>query len=175
VKRTVGIPVALKLSPYFTALGNLARRLDAARVDGLILFNRFYQPDIDLSSLTIAPRLELSTDAELRLRLQWTALLHGRVKASLAITGGVATPADGIKAVLAGADGVQIVSASLRHGPGYFAVMREALSEFMEVRGFAALEAMKGRVSFADTEDPASFQRANYIRTLQEWSDQHTA
>jgi dihydroorotate dehydrogenase (fumarate) len=170
LKRTLRIPVALKLSPYFTALGNLARRLDQAHVDGLILFNRFYQPDIDIRTMTIAPRLELSTRAELRLRLQWTALLRGRVHASLAITGGVATPADGVKAVLAGADAVQIVSAVLRHGPSYFAVMREGLAAFMDGHHFDSLAAMKGRVSFAATEDPAAFQRANYIRTLQAWA-----
>lgn len=170
LKRALRIPVALKLSPYFTALGNLARRLDQAGADGLILFNRFYQPDIDVSTLRITPRLELSTRAELRLRLQWAALLHGRIRASIAITGGVATPTDGVKAVLAGADAVQIVSAVLRHGPTYFTVMREGLARYMDVRGFDTLAGIKGRVSFADADDPASFQRANYIRTLQMWA-----
>jgi dihydroorotate dehydrogenase (fumarate) len=170
LKRALRIPVAFKLSPYFTALGNLARRLDAAGVDGLVLFNRFYQPDIDLATLTIAPRLELSTNAELRLRLQWTALLHRRIRASLAITGGVSAPEDGIKAVLAGADAVQLVSALLTHGPAHLARMRDGLTAFMQERGFASVTAMKGSVSFAETEDPAGFQRANYIRTLQAWT-----
>ena len=169
LKRTLRIPVAMKLSPYFTALGNLAKRLDEAAVDGLVLFNRFYQPDIDLQTLTIAPRLELSTSSELRLRLQWTALLRGRVRTSLAVTGGVATPADGVKAVLAGADAVQLVSAVLQHGPAYFAVMREGLEQFMTQHEFDSVTRMKGLVSFKDTEDPATFQRANYIRTLQSW------
>lgn len=175
LKRSLRIPIALKLSPYFTALGNVARRLDAAGVDGLILFNRFYQPDIDVTTTTVVPRLELSTAAELRLRLQWTALLRGRVKASLAITGGVATPIDGVKAVLAGADAVQIVSAILRHGPTYFQAMREGLVRYMEERGLDTLSAVKGRVSFAEMEDPAAFQRANYIRTLQSWAADHAA
>ena len=169
LKRTLRIPVAMKLSPYFTALGNLARRLDEAAVDGLVLFNRFYQPDIDLPTLTIAPRLELSTSSELRVRLQWTALLRGRVRASLALTGGVATPEDGVKAVLAGADAVQLVSAVLQHGAAYFAVMREGLEQFMTQQEFDSVTRMKGVGSFMDTEDPATFQRANYIRTLQSW------
>lgn len=173
MKRAVRIPVALKLSPYFTALGHLAHRLDEAQVDGLILFNRFYQPDIDLDTLTITPRLELSTRAELPLRLQWIALLHGRVRASLALTGGVASPADGVKGVLAGADAVQIVSAVLRDGPAFFGVMRDQLMAFMQAREFASVEAMKGRVSFAEIDDPMLFQRASYIRTLQSWSHAH--
>jgi dihydroorotate dehydrogenase (fumarate) len=170
LKRALRIPIAMKLSPYFTAMGNLARRLDQAGVDGLILFNRFYQPDIDLRTLTIAPRLELSTDAELRLRLQWTALLRGRVKASLAITGGVAAPSDALKAVVAGADAVQLVSAILRNGPACFGAMRAELVRFMEAHQFGTMSEVTGCVSFAATEDPASFQRANYIRTLQEWA-----
>ncbi len=173
LKRTLRIPVALKLSPYFTALGHVVRRLDEAGIDGLVLFNRFYQPDIDIDTMTIVPRLELSSSAELRLRLQWTALLRDRVKASLAITGGVATPADGVKAILAGADGVQLVSAVLRHGPQYFAVMREGLVRYMEEHGIEQLVALKGRVSFAEVADANAFQRANYIRTLQSWAAEH--
>ena len=169
LKRALRLPIALKLSPYYTAFGNLARRLDQARVDGLVLFNRFYQADIDLASLTAAPHLELSSPSELRLRLQWTALLHKRVKTSLAVTGGVRTPDDGIKAVLAGADAVQVVSAVLQRGPRCFTELRVGLSQFMEEREFASVSAMKGRVSFADMEDPAAFQRASYIRTLQSW------
>lgn len=175
LKRALRIPIALKLSPYFTALGNMARRLDSAGADGLIIFNRFYQPDIDVARMKIAPRLELSTRAELRLRLQWTALLRGRLKASLAITGGVATPTDGVKSVLAGADAVQIVSAVLRHGPAYFHVMREGLARYMDVHDLQSVTDMKGRVSFADVQDPAAFQRANYIRTLQSWHADRTA
>jgi len=165
--------VAFKLSPYFTALGNVARRLDDAGVDGLILFNRFYQPDINLETLTIEPRLELSTPAELRLRLQWAALLRGRIRASIGLTGGVMLPEDGIKAVLAGSDAVQMVSAILRDGPAHFGVMRDGLEAFMQAHDLTSVEALKGRVSFAATEDPAAFQRATYIRTLQSWSLAH--
>ncbi len=173
LKRVLRIPVALKLSPYFTALGNVARRLDDAGVDGLLLFNRFYQPDINLETLTIEPRLELSTPAELRLRLQWAALLRGRIHASIGLTGGVMQPADGIKAVLAGSDAVQMVSAILRNGPAHFGVMRDGLAAFLTERGATSVEAIKGSVSFAATADPAAFQRAMYIRTLQSWSLEH--
>jgi dihydroorotate dehydrogenase (fumarate) len=170
LKLLLRIPVAMKLSPYFTAFGNLARRLDEAGADGLVLFNRFYQPDVDLNALTIGPNLQLSTSDELRLRLEWVALLHHRVKASLAVTGGVGSVNDGIKAVLVGADAVQMVSAVLRYGPGFVAVMRAGLQDFAERREFESVSAMKGRVSFAATDDPVAFQRAHYIRTLQSWT-----
>ncbi len=173
LKRALHVPVAFKLSPYFTALGNVAHRLDDAGVDGLILFNRFYQPDINLETLTIEPRLELSTPDELRLRLQWTALLHGRIRASIGLTGGVMRPEEGIKAVLAGSDAVQMVSAILRNGTDYFGVMRDGLAAFLQEHGATSVGAMKGSVSFAAAEDPAAFQRATYIRTLQSWSLEH--
>ena len=173
LKRVLQIPVAFKLSPFFTALGNVARRLDDAGVDGLVLFNRFYQPDINLQTLTIEPRLELSTQAELRLRLQWAALLHGRVHASIGLSGGVMQPSDGIKAVLAGSDAVQMVSAILRHGASHFHTMRDGLAAFMQEHGASSVAALTGSVSFAATEDPAAFQRATYIRTLQSWSLDH--
>ena len=171
LKRLVRIPVAVKLSPYFTALGNLARRLDEAGVDGLVLFNRFYQPDIDLETLTLAPHLELSTAAELPLRLQWAALLRGHIRASIAVTGGVSVPTDGVKALLAGADAVQVVSTLLRKGPACFAEMRKGLEQFMDTRGFVRVEGLKGVASLAWAEDPAAFQRASYIRTLHGWKE----
>lgn len=170
MKRALRIPVAMKLSPYFTAPANLARRLDEAGVDGLVLFNRFYLPDIDITRLTMAPRIDLSTRAELPLRLHWTALLRGRVRASLALSGGIATPADGAKALLAGADVVQMVSAVLRDGPGLFGRMREWLATFMGGHGFDSVADLKGRVSFSATDDPASAERAAYLKTLQSWT-----
>lgn len=169
MKHALRIPVAMKLSPHFTAPGNLVRRLDEAHVDGLVLFNRSYLPDIDLASLSMVPRIELSTHAELPLRLHWIALLHGRVRASLALTGGVATPADGVKALLTGADAVQMVSAVLRDGPGLFGRMRDWLATFMAGRGFTAVSELKGRVSFSATDDPAAVERAGYLKTLQSW------
>ena len=135
LKRIIRIPLAVKLGPFFTAFGNVARQLDKAGADGLVIFNRFYQPDVDVETLATVPRVELSTSAELLLRLRWLAALHGRVRCSLAVTGGVAAPIDGIKAILAGADAVQLVSAILRNGPGYFAKMRDGLAEWLEGRG----------------------------------------
>ena len=115
----------MKLSPFFTAFSNVARELDRAGANGLVIFNRFLQPDIDIRHLAVWPRLELSDGTELLLRLRWLASLRGHVRCSLAVTGGVATPNDGIKAILAGADVVQMVSSILRHGPSYFTSMRE--------------------------------------------------
>ncbi len=169
LKDALRIPVAVKLSPFYTAFGNVARQLDRAGADGLVLFNRFYQPDIDVQRLSAAPTLELSRNDELRLRLRWLAILHGRVKASLALTGGIETPADGIKAILAGAHVVQLVSAVLRHGPDYFGAMRQGLVRWMEWQEMRTLDDMRGRVSLASVADAAAFERAHYIRALQSW------
>jgi dihydroorotate dehydrogenase (fumarate) len=164
------IPIAVKLSPYFTAFANLARELERAGASGLVLFNRFFQPDIDTRHLTAWPRLELSTSAELLVRLRWLAILRGHLRCSLAVTGGVLTPNDGIKALLAGADAVQMVSAILRYGPSYFGAMRDELRRWMESLEFGRLEDVRGRVSLATTEAPWAFERAQYVRTLSGWS-----
>ncbi len=164
------IPLAIKLSPFFTAFGSVARSLDEAGARGLVLFNRFLQPDIDIRHVAVWPRLELSSSDELLLRLRWLAILHGRVTCSLAATGGVATPNDGIKAILAGADAVQMVSAILRHGPSYFTLMRDELRRWMETSGFSSVGDFRGRLSLAKTEDPSAFERAQYIRTISGWS-----
>ena len=170
LKSVLKIPIAVKLSPFFTAFANLARQLDLAGADALVLFNRFYQPDIDIKTSATVPRLELSTSHELLLRLRWVALLHGRVRPALAITGGVATPNDGIKALLAGADAVQMVSAIMRHGPAYLSAMREGLEHWMEWNKLEGLEQMRGTASLNRTADRAAYERANYIRTLQSWN-----
>jgi len=169
VKRIIKIPLAIKLSPFFTAFANVAHQIDEAGADGLVLFNRFYQPDIDIRTMKVVPRLELSTSAELSLRLRWTAILSGRVRASLAITGGVAAPQDGIKAVLAGADVVQMVSALMHHGPSYVAVMRRSLEQWLEWHNMGSLAEARGCLSHRGTQDPAAYERANYIRTIQSW------
>ncbi len=167
----VNLPIAVKLSPFFTAMGHVAHALDRAGAAGLVLFNRFYQPDINLGDLTVVPTLELSTSSELLLRLRWTAILHARIRASIAATGGVATAADGIKALLAGANAVQMVSAILRHGPPYFSVMRDGLAQWMEARGFASLHEINGLLSLAKMPDPDAFERANYLRMLHSWRE----
>ncbi len=169
LKQYLKIPIAVKVSPFFAAFGNVARQLDKAGADGIVIFNRFYQPDIDLTTMAPVPRVELSTSAELRLRLRWLAILHGRVRPSLVVTGGVATSDDGVKALLAGADAVQVVSALLRHGPAYFSVLRDGLERWMERHGLDRLDDVRGRASLKHTTDPAAFERANYIRTLQSW------
>jgi len=165
----IAIPVAVKLTPYYTAFGHLAAALDGAGVAGLVLFNRFYQSNVDTRTMELVPQAELSTNAELPLRLHWLALLHGRVRASLAASGGVATADDGIKALLAGADAVQLVSALLRHGPGHVAVMRQGLERWLEWQHIDSVTSMIGRASFQAHPDPASLERAHYIRTLQSW------
>jgi dihydroorotate dehydrogenase (fumarate) len=169
LKRVLKIPVAVKLLPFFTAIGHLARQLDAAGADGLVLFNRFYQPDIDIRTMTVTPQAELSTNAELLLRLRWAAILYGRIRPSIAVTGGIATPDDGIKALLAGADAVQMVSALLRHGPQVVATMRQALERWMTWHKVDRLDAIRGAVSLRATTDRGSFERAQYIRTLHSW------
>lgn len=169
LKNELRIPLAVKLSPFFTAFGNLARDLDRRHIDGLVLFNRFLQPDIDVQHLAVWPHLDLSDENELLLRLRWLAILRGRIKCSLAVTGGVATPNDGIKAILAGADAVQMVSAILRHGPSYFALMRAELRRWMESFEFADLQTVRGRLSLQNTESPEAFERAQYLRTISGW------
>ncbi len=169
LKRDLRIPVAVKLSPFFTAFGNMASRLDQAGADALVMFNRFYQPDIDTRTMTASPTLELSRRSELLLRLRWIAILHGRVRPSLALTGGVETWDDGIKAILAGAHVVQMVSALLRHGPSFLTTMTAKLREWMEWYRMPSVDVMRGRVSLEHAPDPGDFERANYIRTLHRW------
>ncbi len=170
LKLALRIPVAIKLSPFFTAFGHLARHLDEAGADGLVIFNRFYQPDIDIRTISVQTNLQLSTNSELLVRLRWLAILHGRIRASLAVTGGIETPHDGVKALLAGADIVQTVSALLRHGPGFLKTMREGLESWMEWHHLDSLDAVRGKLSLEHAADPSAFERANYIRTLHFWN-----
>ncbi len=169
LKRALRIPVAIKLSPFFSAFANLAGRLDKAGADGLVLFNRFYQPDIDIETMTAGPRLELSRSSELLLRLRWLAILHGRIRPSLALTGGVQTGGDAVKGILAGAHAVQMVSAILRHGSGHLTKVVEQVAAWMERHQVSSVDEMRGRVSLQNSADPANFERANYIRTLHRW------
>jgi len=167
--RVLSIPVAVKLSPFFAAFGNIAHRVDEAGAEGIVLFNRFYQPDIDTTTLQASPHVQLSTSDELLLRLRWLAILFGHLHASLAATGGVALPNDGVKAILAGADAVQMTSAILRNGPAYVTLMRRHLEDWMDAHDIAVLDDMRGLVSLQHTTNPAAFERANYIRSLQSW------
>ena len=170
LKESLRIPVAVKLSPFFSAFANMATRLDQAGADGLVLFNRFYQPDIDIESLTAGPTLALSRSSELLLRLRWLAILHGRVRPSLALTGGVQTWEDAVKGILAGAHAVQMVSAILRHGPEHLTRVVKEVPAWMERHQVSSVDDMRGRVSLQTSIDPANFERANYIRALHQWT-----
>jgi dihydroorotate dehydrogenase (fumarate) len=168
VKGSVKVPVAVKLSPFYSSIGNFARRLDEAGADALVLFNRFYQPDIDVEEQELL-RVNLSSPAELLLRVRWIGALSGRVRASLAATGGVHTATDVVKAVMAGAHATQMVSALLQHGPGYLRRVRDDLARWLEEHEFESLRQMQGSMSLLRCGDPGAYQRANYIRLLQSW------
>jgi len=170
VCKTVSIPVAVKLSPFYTSFRHLADRLDAAGAKGLVLFNRFYQPDIDVENLEAIPTLRLSTSDELLLRLRWTAALYGNVKADLAVTGGVHTAIDGLKSVMTGASAVQLASALLAHGPQYLKTLRKDLARWLERHEYTSLAQAKGSMSLQNTPNPSVFERGNYMKVLQTWS-----
>jgi dihydroorotate dehydrogenase (fumarate) len=169
VKQAVKIPVAVKLSPFFSSVAHVAAGLDHLGADGLVLFNRFYQPDIDVEALEAVPSLHLSDSSELLLRLRWLAILSGKVRASLAVSGGVHTATDAIKAIMTGASAVQMVSALLNHGPEYVKVVRDAIVKWMEEHEYESLEQMRGSMSLERSPDPAAFERANYMRILQSY------
>jgi dihydroorotate dehydrogenase (fumarate) len=169
VKGAVKIPVAVKLSPFYSALANLAKQLDEAGADALVLFNRFYQPDIDVEELEVVPSLQLSDSSELLLRLRWLAILSGHVKGSLACSGGVHSPLDAIKAVMAGAHAVQLVSALLKREPAYLQTVRTGMERWMEEHEYSSLSQMHASMSHQKSPNPQALERANYMRILQGW------
>jgi dihydroorotate dehydrogenase (fumarate) len=169
VKAAVSIPVAVKLSPFYSSFANLASRLDETGVDGLVIFNRFYQPDIDVETLDIVPTVRLSTSGELLLRIRWLAILSGRIRPSLAVTGGVHTALDAVKSVMAGAHAVQMVSALLKRGPGHLAVVLAEMKSWLEEHGYESIQQMQGSMSLVKSGDPSALERANYMRVLQSW------
>jgi dihydroorotate dehydrogenase (fumarate) len=169
VKAAVTIPVALKLGPFFSAMGHMARQLDEAGVDALVLFNRFYQPDFDLERRQVLPNLELSTPREIRLPLLWIAVLHGKLRASLAATTGVHSPVEVAKYLMAGADAVMTTSALLMHGIAHLTTLVSGLHEWMDARGYSSAAQIRGSMSQQRVADPTAFQRANYIRVLQSY------
>lgn len=168
----VKIPVAVKVAPYFSAMANMASRLAAAGAGGLVLFNRFLQPDIDLDELQVSPHLVLSTSDELRLALRWIAILRGRVKTSLAATGGAHTPEDVLKLLLAGADCVMIASSLLRNGPVHIKTLVRGTQSWLAERGYESVEQMKGSLSQQACPDPDAFERANYMKTLTSYTSE---
>ncbi len=169
VKKLVRIPVAVKLSPFYTSLPHLARRLDEAEADGLVLFNRFYQADIDVEELEVVRTLRLSDSSDLLLRLRGLAVLSGRVKASLAATGGVHTGVDAVKALMSGAHAVQLVSAILKNGPGHLQKVHKEMASWMEAHDYQSVRQMQGSMNLAKCPNPKVYERAQYIRILQGW------
>jgi len=172
VTRQVTIPVAVKVAPYFSAMANMAARLAQAGAEGLVLFNRFLQPDIVLEELEVAPHLVLSTSDELRLALRWIAILRGRVKASLAATGGAHTPEDVLKLLLAGADCVMLASSLLTKGPNHVSALVRGVQAWMTEREYASVSQMKGSLSQQACPDPDAFERANYMKTLKSYTSE---
>jgi dihydroorotate dehydrogenase (fumarate) len=169
VKQAVRIPVAVKLSPFYSSLLNLAKQLDENGANGLVLFNRVYQPEIDAELLNVVAKLQLSTSAELPLRLRWLGIMSRRVRSSLAVTGGVHTALDAVKAVMAGAHAVQISSVLLLHGPNYVRLMRDNMIQWMNDHFYESIDEMRGCLSLERCPDPAGYERANYARALQSW------
>lgn len=167
VKQNINIPVAVKLSPYFSSFANMAVRLEEAGADGLVLFNRFYQPDIDLENLEVMPSLELSSSFEKRLPLRWIAMLRPHLSGSLAATTGIHTSEDVIKMILAGADVATMASVLLKQGIDSLQKILGGILEFMEDKEYKSISEMKGAMSSASVAEPAAFERANYIKTLQ--------
>jgi len=173
VKRTVRIPVAMKLSPFFSSMANFAQRLDNAGANGLVMFNRFYQPDIDLESLEVKPEVVLSSPHSLRLPLRWIAILYGKVKASLAGTSGIHTAEDVLKMLMVGADATMMCSALLKNGPQHIAKVLKDLEQWMAEREYVSVEQMKGSMSQKSVADPSAFERANYMKALSTYSSNH--
>jgi dihydroorotate dehydrogenase (fumarate) len=169
LKLHLRIPIAVKLSPFYTSLPHFARRLASAGADGLILFNRFYQPDLDLDGARAFPALHLSRSDELPLRLRWLAILSPWSKASLAVSGGVHTAEDAIKAIMAGAHAVQMVSALLEKGPGHIKAIRAETVAWLEAREYDSLAQMQGSMNLLACPDPGAYERANYMLMLQSW------
>ncbi|GIU92754.1 MAG: dihydroorotate dehydrogenase [Acidimicrobiia bacterium] len=166
VKEQVRIPLAVKIAPYFSSPAHMARRLVDVGADGLVLFNRFYQPDIDIERLEVAPGLELSTPNEVRLPLHWIAALEGRVGASLAASTGVHSATEAVKLLLVGADVVMMASALLRHGPDHLTKVLEDLRTWLEEHGYVSVRQMRGSMSLRRVPDPSAFERVNYMRTI---------
>ncbi|HET6815516.1 MAG TPA: dihydroorotate dehydrogenase-like protein [Actinomycetota bacterium] len=166
VRQAIGIPLVVKLSPYFSSLVNLAGQLVEAGANGLVLFNRFYQPDLDIEAMAVLPALELSTSVELRLPLRWVAILHRRFGVSLAASTGVHTAGDVLKVLLAGADVAMMTSALLRHGPDHLRLLEVQVRDWMDGHGYQTLDQFRGRLSQRSVPDPAAFERANYLKTL---------
>ncbi len=169
VREKLKIPLAVKLAPFYSSLPNLAKNIHLAGANGLVLFNRFYQPDLDIEDLSVEPKIFLSTSSELLLRIRWMAVLSGKVPCSLALSGGVHKVHDAIKGIMAGADVLQIVSLILRHGPRALESLIKDFCAWMKDHDYNDISEMRGCLSHRNSPDPAAFERANYLRVLQLW------
>ncbi len=170
VRAATKIPLAVKLSPYFSNFSNMAYHLDALGTDGLVLFNRFYQPDIDLEKMEVTPNLTLSVPADMRLALHWIGILHGKIRASLAATSGIYQAHDVIKMVMAGADVTMLCSALMRHGITHIQKIEMESAAWLKDHSFASLSEVKGRMSQKNCPDPSAFERAQYVRGLSSYT-----
>lgn len=170
VKASVTIPISVKLSPFFSSPAHFARQLDTMGAAGVVMFNRFYQPDIDIEELEATHRLELSNSTELRLRLRWAAILYGHIKGDIAISGGAHTVEDIIKGIMVGANVVQVVSSLLKYGPSHVSSLVAGLGHWLEDHEYESVEQMRGSMSLKNCPDPSVFERANYLRILQLWN-----
>jgi dihydroorotate dehydrogenase (fumarate) len=166
VRRRVTIPVSVKLSPFFTNFANMAKRLDDAGANGLVLFNRFYQPDIDLEELEVVPNILLSTPMAMRLPLRWIAILYGRIAADMAASSGVHRAVDAIKMLMAGASVTTMASALLRHGIKHLSVMEAEMRQWMEEHEYESVSQMQGSMSQKSCPDPATFERVQYMKAI---------
>jgi dihydroorotate dehydrogenase (fumarate) len=169
VKQAVQVPLAVKLSPYFSSFAHFARQLDELGANGLVMFNRFYQPDIDVEELEVVPRLPLSNPPSLLLRLRWIAICYGHVKADIACSGGVHTGLDALKAVMAGASAVQMVTALLNNGPEHLSKVRDEMARWLEEHEYESLHQALGSMSHENCPNPQALERANYMKALQTW------
>jgi len=173
VKSNVTIPVAVKLSPFFSNFANMAKRLDQAGANGLVLFNRFYQPDIELESLEVKPNILLSTPMAMRLPLRWIALLHGKLKASLAATSGIHRASDALKMLLVGADVTMLCSTIIRHGIPQIAMIEREMVEWLKEHEYESVSQLKGSLSQKNCPEPAAFERAQYMKALTGYTAEH--
>src|SRR4029079_350344 len=169
VKKSIRIPVAVKLSPFYTNFANVARDLDTIGADGLVLFNRIYQPDIDVEHLEVISKLKLSNSSELSLRLRWLAILFDRVAPSLAVTGGVHRAIDAVRAIMCGAHAVQMVSALLLHGPTHLQTVQHEPADWLEENEYQSISQMRGSMGLQRCPDPKAYLRGNYMQVLQTW------
>ena len=169
IRDRVDRPISVKLSPFYTSLANVARRLHDEGADGLVLFNRFFEPDLDVEELAVTPHLAPSGSAELLLRLRWLAIVSGAIPIGLAVSGGVHRSIDAVKAIMCGASAVQVVSSTLIHGPARLATLRDGLSEWLAEHGYESVRQMRGSMDLARCPEPRELTRAHYVRLLQTW------